>query len=121
MYKSDLFLDLTLTCFDGEGEGGAGSGEAGTGNTSNTGGDAKNAFTQDDVNKFLAEDRRKHQEKYKSLETRLAQLAESKNIEEKERAKYQEEVESLRAQWLTKGPKAEYNRKREKESYETEL
>jgi hypothetical protein len=121
MYKSDLFLDLTLTCFDGEGEGGAGSGEAGTGNTSNTGGEAKNAFTQDDVNKFLAEDRRKHQEKYKSLETRLAQLAESKNIEEKERAKYQEEVESLRAQWLTKEQQAEYNRKREKEAYEKEL
>lgn len=124
MYMSDLFLDLSLTYFDGEGDGDGGAGElgAGTSNISNTsGGDVKTAFTQEDINKFLAEDRRKHQEKYKNLETRLAQLAESKNIEEKERAKYQEEVESLRAQWLTKEQQAEYNRKKEKEQYEQEL
>jgi chromosome segregation ATPase len=60
------------------------------------------AFTQDDVNKFLAEDRRKHQEKMSKLGEELEKLKSSKNLTEEEKAGLTQRIEDLNSSLLSK-------------------
>ena len=78
-------------------------------------------FTQDDMNRCLAEDRRKHKEKYERLEGSYETLLRDKTMETSTRATMESELEDLRAGFRTKEQQAEVDKKRQKEEYEVAL
>ena len=106
-------------CFDESGEGtgeGEGSGE-GTGNEAVP----PQGFTQEQVNEFLAKDRRKHQDKYKALEQSMqAQLARVQDDSE-ERDRLQKELDDLQATFRTKEQQIEWEKKQAEKKYQSEL
>lgn len=79
------------------------------------------AFSQDDVNKFLADDRRKHQEKYKKLEGAYQEMLADKNLASEQRQKLESELQDLQKTFRTKEQQAEYERKQEREAFKNEL
>jgi len=79
------------------------------------------AFSQEDINTYLAEDRRKHQEKYKKLEGAYQEMLADKNLAAEQRSKFEGELQDLQKTFRTKEQQAEYERKQERERYENEL
>jgi hypothetical protein len=79
------------------------------------------AFSQEDVNTYLAEDRRKHTEKYKKLESAYQEMLADKTLAAEQRGKLEAELEDLQKTFRTKEQQAEYERKQERAQYENEL
>jgi len=129
----DLYLSTPcLPCYDNESEGTSEGGQ--TNNTAQDSGDSgqngqdgqdgqggNRTFTQEEVNKFLAADRRKHQEKYESLEQSYQQLLENESLSKEERNKLEESLENLRAQYRTKEQQAAHERKKLEEEFSERL
>jgi len=78
-------------------------------------------FSQDDMNTFLAEDRRKHQEKYKKLETSFQDILADKNLAAEQRSKLEGELQDLQKAHRTKDQQAAYDLKQEQEKSATEV
>jgi hypothetical protein len=78
-------------------------------------------FNQDDVNRFLADDRRKHAEKFKKLESGYQQILADKNLAAEQRTKLEGELEDLRKSSMTEKQKLEYERKQQAEQYKSRL
>jgi hypothetical protein len=78
---------------------GAGAADAGAGAGAGTG-DAR--FTQDDVNRMLADDRRKHQAKLDQVQRTLTETLEGKNLSVRERESLAAQVETLAAEKRTR-------------------
>jgi len=83
-------------------------------------GDTKN-FSQEDINRFLAEDRRKHQERYQTLEQSYQKILKEGNLHKEQRQKMVGELEDLQKAFRTKEQQAEYERKQQAERYKGEL
>ena len=106
---NSLYLSRSvLACFEGEGEGGAVPGparvparvpepEAGRARGAGGGGGAagEGRFTQEDLNRFLAEDRRKHQTQLQKMESQLNERAKSKSLTEQERQTLKENLDTI--------------------------
>lgn len=101
---------FSLVCFEGE------ANLEGTGNQA-----APPQFTQEDINKFLAEDRRKHEAKYKQLETSYQNILQTKGLAEDEKAKLKVEFEDLQKTFRTKEQQMEFEKKQAALKYESEL
>src|SRR5438034_11110606 len=86
---------------------GEGEGEGGTGGTP-----PPKTFTQDEVNSFLAEDRRKHKVQTEKLINDLEGLKTSRGLSEKEKNELQTRIEELNQQVMTKEQLAEKEKKR---------
>lgn len=78
-------------------------------------------FNQDDLNKFLAEDRRKHQEKYRKLEDGYKKLLADKNLASEARQKLEGELQDLQKAHRTKEQQVEYERKQQEEKYKKDI
>jgi len=120
----DLYLSTPyVTCYDNEGEGGSDGGQADNAGQDNgdSGQNGDRTFTQEELNKFLAVDRRKHQEKYESLEQSYQQLLDNESLSKDERNKLEESLENLRAQYRTKEQQAAHERKKLEEEYSERL
>jgi len=78
-------------------------------------------FSQDDVNKFLAEDRRKHQEKLKTLEQSYEKRLEDKALDAEGRQQLEVELEDLRSQFRTKEQQAEHEKKQQAAEFTAKL
>jgi hypothetical protein len=85
------------------------------------GGDDDKRFTQADLNKFLAEDKRKHQEKFNALEGSYKELLKNQNLTKEERDSLQTRLEDLQASHRTKEQQAEHDRKKAEQKYSSEL
>jgi len=109
-------LFTELACYEGEETANTGD----TGNTSNTTPTGK-AFSQEDVNKFLAEDRRKHQERYSKLEKSYEGLLGDQNLVAETRDRLETELESLRATFRTKEQQIEHDKQKQQKEYESKL
>lgn len=117
-------------CFEGEGDTGE-TGDTGdigdTGDTGDTGqgqgGDASGGqtFSQDDVNRFLADDRRKHEARYKKLEQTMQSQLKNAQLNAGERQKLQQELDDLQASFRTREQQAEYERKQAEQQYQRDL
>lgn len=87
--------------------------------------DPTRTFTQDDVNRFLAEDRRKTEAKYKDKVDKLEQsykaALENKSLSETERQELETQLEDLRARHRTKEQQMAHERKIEQQKYEEDL
>jgi len=109
---------------DGGGEGGDTGGDTGGsgGDTGGSGeGDGGTTFTQEDLNRVLAEDRRKHQARYKTLEASYEKILQEGNLHKTQREKMVEELEDLQKAFRTKEQQAEYERKQQAKKYQDEL
>ena len=82
---------------------------------------AEKSFSQTDLNAFLAEDRRKHQEKYTKLEVSMKKMLEDTNLQKEQRAKIESELNDLQATHRTKDQQREYEVKQERDRFTTEL
>ncbi len=78
-------------------------------------------FTQKDLNKFMAEDRRKHTERFTQLEVSYQDLLKNQNLTTEERDTLQTRYDDLQASNRTKDQQAEFERKTSEEKYEVEL
>ena len=124
----DLYLDPQLACYEGEEGDDAGNTED-TNTDSNARGEGNQAkssasgqtFTQEDINKFLAEDRRKHQEKYQRLEKSYENILRDQTMETTTRTELESELEDLRKSFRTKEQQAEVEKKRQRDEYEQAL
>jgi hypothetical protein len=113
MTKKSLF---SLVCFEGEDDAAAAAAAAAAAQTG-TGG----TFNQDDVNKFLAEDRRKHVEKFKQLESSYQGILQDKTLASEQRSRLQTELEDLQKSFRTKEQQMEFEKKQAASKYENEL
>lgn len=107
-------------CYDANNNGGSGGGSGPDNNDkgSQQGGDngSEKKFTQEDVNRFLAEDRRRHQAQLQKLEQQYKKALEDQNLSEAQRKELQDALESFQAQFRTK----EENLKHELEKLKAE-
>jgi hypothetical protein len=128
---NSLYLSrAVLISYDGEG--GAVSGEGSVGAAAGAGagaaaaagagagagvgaGDAR--FTQDDLNKYLAEDKRKHQAQLQRVEKTLEETAASKNLTIQEREQLAQQLEDLRKETRTKEQQLAHEKKQLEESF----
>jgi len=84
-------------------------------------GKAGTTFSQEQVNKFVAEEKRSWQTKYEKLEASLNALNEDRSLTEQEKEKLAKDVEDLRKSLRTKETQAEVDRKKAEEKYKSEL
>jgi hypothetical protein len=113
-----LYLSsAVVSCFEGDDAGGAGGGvdlganaSAGAGAGAGAGVDKK--FTQEDVNRFLADDKRKHQAALTSLEKGYKDLLDNnKSLSDQERRTLQENLETVQGQLRTKDQQLQIEKK----------
>lgn len=83
--------------------------------------DQGKTFTQEQMNKVLAEDRRKHSEKLKQVESQLSTLVETAQLTEAEKADLQKTRAELQKQLMTKEQIAAQERRTLKEKYDEEI
>lgn len=125
----DSYWYATVLCYDNEGQSGEGEGnpaanspppntppaEGGSGE-----GDGK-VFTQDEVNAFLANDRRKHQEKYQQLETSYQELMNNQNLTKEDREELQRQLEDLQNKHRTKEQTLAHEKKQIEEQLSSQV
>lgn len=123
-----FWFSIFPLCYDGDDSGSGGGGQGGQdghqdppGNPDGGGEGGGRTFTQEEVNAFLAEDKRKHQEKYQQLETSYQELLQNQTLSKEERDKLQARLEDVQKSLRTKEQQAEYERKKAEEKYKTEL
>ncbi len=80
--------------------------------------DGPKTFTQEQVNKFLADDRRKHTDKYTSLETSYQDLLANSTVQGDERTNLEAQLNDLRAQFRTKEQQAQFEAQEAQTVYE---
>ncbi len=78
-------------------------------------------FTQKDLNRIMAEDKRKHQDRFAELETSYQELLQNQNLTTDERDTLQTRYDDLQASGRTQAQQAEFDRKAAEKKYETEL
>jgi hypothetical protein len=116
----DLYRSCAqVSCFEGEG---AGAGAAGEGAGAGAAGDGANAtYTQEEFNKALAEDRRKHQAQLKVMETRLQDSLKSNTLNEGDRKSLQENLSAVQGQLRSKEQQAALEKQELEASYQVKL
>jgi len=82
---------------------------------------AEKTFTQEEVNKFLAADRRGHAEKYTKLEDSYKTVLQDKTLTGENRDRLESELESLRATFRTKEQQIEHDRSLSETKYQEQL
>lgn len=82
---------------------------------------AKKSFTQDEVNKMLAIDRRKNSDKMQKTIGELEALKKSKNLTEQQQADLSKRIEELQDQLLTKEQLAQRDREKLKTDYDGQI
>ncbi len=115
---TDLYRSLALvSCFDGDlpaGDPPAGDPPAGDPPATKT-------FSQEELNKILAEDKRKHQQQFQKLEKQLSDTLTSAKLTNEERTKLEESLEDVRKQLRTKEEQAKLEKKQLEDRFSTEI
>lgn len=110
-FLSPKFTNFELTAYDGDGDGDGTQTPPAPPVPGQTGPDGK-LFTQDDLNKFLAEDRRKHQQKIEKLETDLQGALQNAQLTAEERSSLESSLSDLRKQFRSKEQEAEEQKRK---------
>ena len=118
------FVDL-LASFEDDGEQGGAAPDGSQGQGGESGGDSgdpndgERTFTQAELNRFLAEDRRKTEakftDKFAKLEESYQSALENKQLNESERQELENQLEDLRARHRTKEQQLAYEKKKAQE------
>jgi hypothetical protein len=96
--KKMLKVRTWRAVFDDPGAGAAAGAGAGAGAS----GTPDKKFSQDEVNRFVAEERRKNSENARALATELEALKTQKNLSSEDRASYEARISELQTQFMTK-------------------
>lgn len=104
-------------CYDNDGEPGSDPGQSGGGD----GGGGSKTFTQEDVNKFLAEDRRKHGQRMQAMEAKLTEALSKSQMTDQERAELETTIDDLRKQFTTKEQQALTEAKKAEAAYKRQI
>jgi len=99
---------------------GGGEGAAPPAGGTKPGGNAPPVFTQADVNRFLADDRRKHIQKYEELESAYKDALENQTLTAEQRAKLQEQLEDVQKRFRSKEQQLEMDKKSLEDRYATD-
>lgn len=116
-FESQIF---TL-CYEGEGEPSGNKTPPGDPPAGDPPADDQKTFTQEDLNRILADDKRKHQEKLKQVEGNYQELLKSQSLTKEERDKLKSDLQDLQKSQLTKEQQLERERKEAEEKYKNEL
>jgi hypothetical protein len=119
---------VTLAAYDGADGSGAGP-NAGDLFDSNTGGNANSnaggsaggapkVFTQEDVNRYMAEDRRKNKEKLEALEGAYKEALENQNLTTEQKAKLQDQLDDVQKRFSSKEMQLEMDKKALEKRYQ---
>jgi hypothetical protein len=120
-------------CFDNEGGGGAGNGTGEGGDTAAAAAataaaaaaaaaaSKTKAFSQEDINTLLAEDRRKHAAKLKALEETLQGTLKTSQMTQQQRDELEVSMEDMRKQFLSKEQQALMEKQTIESNYKKEL
>lgn len=84
-------------------------------------GEVDKLFTQEDVNRFLAEDRRKHQAQLQKIESQYQELLKNQNLTEQERTRLVGALDDVQKQLRTKEQQLAYEKKQLEEQYQSRL
>jgi hypothetical protein len=120
-------LNVFYLLYEGEGDGGEGGEGAGEGDSTGTSkeGESKavgtRTFTQDEVNKMMATDRRKNEERLRSTINELETIKKSKNLTEQEQQSLTKRIEELNEQMLTKEQLAQKDRDKLEKDYKSRV
>jgi flagellar biosynthesis GTPase FlhF len=87
--------------------------------------DKKNAdekqFSQADLNRFLADEKRKEQEKQRKLANELDEMRKQKNLTTQQKDELKTRIEELQTQFMTEEEKARQNAERQQKEYANKL
>lgn len=126
----DLYCSLPqYTCFDGDPDPNAGDPNAGDPDPNagdpNAGDPDPNAgdktFSQEELNKILAEDKRKHKTQLQKVEQQYETLLKSSQLSQQERASLEESLEDVRKQMRTKEEQAKIEKKALQDKFTAEI
>jgi ribosomal protein L14E/L6E/L27E len=78
-------------------------------------------FDQDDVNKFLADDRRKHQQKYEQLETAYKDALENQNLSTEQREQIENKLDEVQKMFRSKEEQLKHENRQWEEKYSKEV
>lgn len=110
---------------NGDGSGGAGGGAGGAGAGAGAGGKPdptkEKRFTQEDLNRFLADDRRKHQQQVQKTVAELEELRKAKGLSDQERDALSARIEEMNNSLLTKEEQAKRELEKRDKEYKTAL
>jgi len=125
--KNELY-NVELICWDNEGgdssAGDAAGGDSGAGDTGgNTGGTAtqEKTFTQEEVNKFVAERNKAVNAQLKVAEENYESQLKQSSLTKEQRDKVSADLEAVRNEMMTKEQRAEAEKKKIEANYKTEL
>lgn len=143
MFNFNYVLQTAISMFDGEddlglegidpnaGAGGSanihGDPNVGGGEPIANGGDPNSVrkgvkiFTQDEVNKFLADERRRTTQKYQQLESAYKEALTNQNLTQEQRVQLEEKLEDLQKTFRTKEETIKAEKKAFEEKYTKEL
>lgn len=82
---------------------------------------APKVFTQDDVNKFLADDRRKHTQKYEQLESAYRDALENQNLSSEQRGQLEAKLDELQKTFRSKEQQLEHDKRLLEERYSKDV
>jgi len=82
---------------------------------------AGTTFTQEDLNRILAEDKRKHQAQLQKMELQLADLSKSKNLTDQERTTLKENLDAIAGQLRTKEQQAQLEKRQMEEAHSARM
>jgi hypothetical protein len=102
----------------GDGSGGSGGGAGGDGG--GAGGTNKN-FSQEDLNRFLANEKRKWKQQQQKAIDELEALRAKANLTEEERQQYDDRIEQMKNELLTKEQLTQKEREKTEKAYKKEL
>jgi len=126
---NELFLRAELLCWDNEGEGGdEGAGAAADAASAAEAAAVKAAeanagktFTQEEVNKFVAERNKTLKVKFETMEKSYETLLAQQNLTNDQRASLETQLEAVRNEMLTKEQRLESEKKKAQAQYEADL
>jgi hypothetical protein len=121
MQSNLCVADPWNVCFDGEVEGGSGGEGAGGEGAGGTGKEPPKTFTQDEVNAFLAQERRKNDVKVKELEKKTATALENQNLSQEERKQLEANLEEIKSLSRTEKQQLLHEKKQVEETLTAKL
>ena len=120
---SNVYLSRPmLACFEGDGlvAGGPAAGSPAAGGPPPISAGEDGCFSQSDLNRILADDRRKHQQALQRAEKAREEVSTSKNLTIQEREELAQQLEDVRKETRTKEVQLLHEKKQVEESYETQ-
>ena len=135
----DMYREVTVACFDNDDldEGGVTDGDVAAAEAAVVAAKAAEeaakaaaaakkkkapaVFTQDEVNAFLAEDRRKHKEKIEQLEGVYKDALANQNLSAEQRQQLEHKLEDLQKTFRSKEQQLEYDKKQLEDKYSKEV